>query len=123
MQNGCLRVLPESHKRGQLASLTAEMKRAAAELVLDVDDSTSIPMPMRAGDVLMMHCHMLHASGPNTTDRHRRFLFLRYADADAVEVFNENRPRLGRLLRGTTRFPEVEGFEAHLRWTQEVLGP
>ena len=38
----------------------------------------------------------------------------RYADADAVEVFNEMKPRLGRLLRGTTRFAEVEAFEAHL---------
>ena len=113
-ENGCLRVVPASHKRGQLAALTAEMKAANTELIVEVDEATSVPMPMRAGDVLIMHCHTLHASGPNLTERHRRLLFLRYANADAIEVFNEGKPRLGRLLRGTTRFPEVEAFEADL---------
>ena len=41
-------------------------------------------------------------------------LFLRYADADAVEVYNDRCPRLGRLVRGKTRFPEVEAYEAEL---------
>jgi len=39
---------------------------------------------------------------------------MRYADADAVEVYNGRRPRLGRLLRGVTKFPEVEAFEEDL---------
>ena len=113
-ENGCLRVVPGSSHGGQLTALTAEMKKAGVELVVEVDESTSIPVPMRKGDVLIMHCHTLHASGPNRTDAHRRLLFLRYADADAVEVFNEGKPRLGRLVCGTTRFPEVESFEVHL---------
>ena len=48
----------------------------------------------------------------NATDR--RILFLRYADADAVELYNDRRPRLGALLRGETRFPEVAAFEKEL---------
>ena len=113
-KNGCLRVIPASHKRGQLSAITAEEKRAGVEIILSVDESEARAVPMRAGDVLVMHCHTLHASGPNLTDRHRRLLFLRFADADAVEVFNENRPRLGRLLRGETVFPEVAAFESEL---------
>lgn len=114
-ENGCLRLVPKSHKRGQLRSLTAEQKASGAEITIDdVDESAAIPVPMRTGDVLIMHCHTLHASGPNTSDRHRRMLFLRYADADAVEVYNARRPRPGRLLRGLTRFTEVSDYEASL---------
>ena len=40
---------------------------------------------------------------------------MRYADADAAEVYNGRRPRLGRLLRGTTRFDEVREFESDLQ--------
>ena len=47
-------------------------------------------------------------------DRDRRILFMRYADADAVEVYNDRQPRLGRLVRGTTRFDEVLQYEANL---------
>lgn len=36
-----------------------------------------------------------------------------YADADAVEVYNNRRPRLGPLLRGATRFPEVASYESN----------
>ena len=55
---------------------------------------------------------MPHKSSRNAWDRDRRLLFRRYADADANEVYNDRRPRLGKLGRGTTHFPEVEAFEA-----------
>ncbi|MDA0207434.1 MAG: hypothetical protein O2795_19100 [Acidobacteria bacterium] len=56
---------------------------------------------------------MLHKSKGNfSPDRDRRILFLRYADANAVEVYNNRRPRLGPLFRGVTTFPEVERYEA-----------
>ena len=69
---------------------------------------------MKAGEAICFHCWMLHKSEGNRSATHRRILFLRFADADAVEVYNGGVPRLGRLLRGTTRFAEVEAFEADL---------
>ena len=70
---------------------------------------------MKAGECLVFHCHMLHYSQGNlSVERDRRLMLCRYADADAVEVYNDRRPRLGPLLRGRTRFPEVEAFEAGL---------
>ena len=50
-----LEYIAEAHAQGQLAALTAEMKAAAAELVLDVDEDTAVCVPMRAGDVLILH--------------------------------------------------------------------
>jgi ectoine hydroxylase-related dioxygenase (phytanoyl-CoA dioxygenase family) len=94
---------------------SAAAKQAFQEIEVDADESKAIPLPMKAGECLFFHCWMLHKSQGNASkDRDRRFLFMRYADADAVEVYNDRRPRLGRLLRGRTRFPEVEAFEAHL---------
>jgi hypothetical protein len=59
---------------------------------------------------------MLHKSDGNySADRDRRILFLRYADADAVEVYNQRKPRLGRLVKGETKFKEVAQFEADLQ--------
>jgi len=48
--NGCLWVIPQSHHRGQLLSLTAEEKREGVEATLhDVDESAAVPVPMGAG--------------------------------------------------------------------------
>ena len=115
-ENGCLWLVPGSHKQGQVNYVhTLTDKRAQVPVEMQVDDRLGVQMQMKAGECLVFHCHILHKSEGNmTTDRDRRILFARYADADAVEVYNDRRPRLGRLLRGTTRFAEVEQFEADL---------
>ena len=116
VENGCLWIVPASHKEGQLENGntpdTLDEKKAVE---LDIDDSRAVPAPIKAGECLFFHCHLLHKSeGNRSNDRDRRILFLRYADANAIEVYNNNQPRLGRLVRGTTEYAEVEQFEAEL---------
>lgn len=115
-QNGCLWIVPASHQLGQIEpGLNLSDKQAEKSIELTVDESAAIPVPMRAGEAIVFHCWMLHKSQGNfSPDRDRRILFLRYADADAVEVYNDRRPRLGPLLKGATRFPEVKRYEAEL---------
>ncbi len=115
-ENGCLWILPESHKQKQIAvKHTVEEKASDKSIDIEVDESLAIPVPMKAGELIIFHCWTLHKSeGNRSKDRDRRILFLRYADADAVEVYNERRPRLGRLLRGASRFSEVETYEKEL---------
>ena len=62
---------------------------------------------MSAGQVLLLHCHTLHSSLGNSTQGDRRMLFCRYADADAVEAYNSDAVRVGRLLRGESVFEQV----------------
>jgi len=117
-ETGCLWILPKSHLRGQIRTqkdLTAEEKAAQKEISVEVDEAGAIPMPMKAGQTLIFNCWTLHKSEGNfSKTRDRRVLFLRYADADAVEVYNQRKPRLGRLLKGSTIFPEVAAYEKDL---------
>lgn len=114
-ENGCLQIIPGSHKQGQIAVYrSSEDRKANKEVVVDADDAKAVPLPMRAGESVVLHCWMPHKSeGNHSKTRDRRIVFLRYADADAVEVYNDRQPRLGRLLRGTTNYPEVAAFESN----------
>ena len=115
--NGCLRLVPGSHKEGQAEmEQSIHEKKERVDINLDVDDERGVPIPMKAGEAIFFHAWMLHKSeGNHSKDRDRRIVFMRYAHADAVEVYNDRRPRLGPLLRGKTRFSEGEAFEANLR--------
>lgn len=114
--NGCLWLIPGSHKQGQIhVRQTEEEKMKKSEIIVEADDNKAVPMEMKAGDALIFSCWMLHKSDGNySSDRDRRILFLRYADADAVEVYNGRKPRLGKLLKGISRFEEVRNFESEL---------
>ncbi len=114
--SGCIRIVPGSHKEGQVkVKHSSEDKDNFTDIRLDVDETHSIPVPLKAGECLFFNCWMLHKSEGNfSKDRDRRILFMRYADADAVEVYNNRKPRLGRLVRGRTQFPEVAAYEADL---------
>jgi ectoine hydroxylase-related dioxygenase (phytanoyl-CoA dioxygenase family) len=115
--NGCLWLIPGSHKGGQIRVHQDEaQKKSGSEIIVVADDTLAVPMEMKAGDALIFNCWMLHKSDGNySADRDRRILFLRYADADAVEVYNQRKPRLGRLVKGETKFKEVAQFEADLQ--------
>lgn len=117
-ENGCLRIIPGSHKQGQInvSHLFDKNRRnQTVSIDLSVDESQAIPVPMKAGETLFFHCWTLHQSRGNFSEtRDRRILFMRYADADAVEVYNNGLPRLGRILKGSTKFTEVANFETEI---------
>lgn len=115
-ENGCLRVIPGSHNAGQTNYRhTPEDKANHVAIEMPADESKAVPVPLKAGQALILHCHLLHKSEGNASkNRDRRVLFLRYANADAVEVYNDRKPRLGRLVRGETKFQEVREYEADL---------
>ena len=116
LETGCSWLIPRSHKQGQVEfSYTAAEKASGKPVDIEVDDSDQLPLILKAGECALLHCHTLHRGGSNTSDRNRRLLFSRYADADAVEAYNNNAIRLGKLLRGTTQYDGVRQFEADLQ--------
>lgn len=78
--NGCLQIIPESHKRGQLPSRPSE--HGDNHQRLDIDESELMPIRMRAGDAVAFTRWTVHGSGPNNTDEPRLGYALQYYRED-----------------------------------------
>jgi hypothetical protein len=77
IENGCLQVIPGSH-RGDLAAHCPTDKGAAIPDRL-VDAAEAVPLPMRPGSVLFMNQRTIHSSLDNVTEGEVRISFdLRY---------------------------------------------
>lgn len=77
VMNGCLQVVPRSH-RGDLAPHCPGPRGAEIPEPL-IDAGAAVPLPMRAGSVLLMHQRTMHSSLDNLTGDQVRISFdLRY---------------------------------------------
>ena len=86
--NGCLWVIPGSHKRGLLPH------HPESGLMTATVEEQGIPLPMKAGDAVIFGSLLLHRSLPNTTDKTRVAMYVRYCTPDVVMVNQGNKPVL-----------------------------
>ena len=70
-ENGCLSVVPQSHKLGILTQ---------QEIAERSSGFTSVLCPAPEGSALVMRPHLLHASGKGSDPTQRRVLHLEYSD-------------------------------------------
>ena len=82
-QNGCLLLLPGSHR----IEFRADQLDAAQFLRTDLDENrdllrTQIAAELHAGDVLFFHCRLFHAAGHNQTDDTKLSVVHSYHAAD-----------------------------------------
>ncbi|GLP99715.1 phytanoyl-CoA dioxygenase [Methylophaga thalassica] len=68
--NGCLKVIPKSHKLGILSK--NEQDRIVAE-------SEAYICSAKSGDLLVMRPHLLHSSSKGTEPNHRRIVHIEYS--------------------------------------------
>ena len=94
LDNGCLWVQPGSHRGGTLRHHRVEGApfRSGYE-----GDDAGIAVPVPKGSVLVFSSLVMHRSGPNTTDRHRRAWILQYCPAHARSGLS-GKPLDDRLL-------------------------
>jgi|ERR1043165_2504226 ectoine hydroxylase-related dioxygenase (phytanoyl-CoA dioxygenase family) len=88
--NGCMRVLPGSHKLGLLEhdNVTDDpdlLNRRGERICVDVDESRAVDVVLRPGEMSLHHTNIIHGSNPNTSDDPRigfivRFVTDRVAD-------------------------------------------
>ncbi len=88
-RNGCVYVMPGSHKQGLLAH---ETKSETWHLRVPVEGN-GIPAILKAGEAVAFTGLTLHRSLLNHTDRPRRGFFMEYADADACELATTATPK------------------------------
>jgi phytanoyl-CoA hydroxylase len=89
--NGCLKIIPGSHKWGPRNHLFARDGAFSSQLedrrVLE-DPTTWKTVPVPAGGMELHHCNMLHSSGPNRDplNRPRSAIVIQYRAADNVQL-------------------------------------
>ncbi|MEM6551395.1 MAG: phytanoyl-CoA dioxygenase family protein [Planctomycetota bacterium] len=107
--NGCLQVVPRSHKGGQLLSHNSDDGDGHQQL--EVDPLTCLPVRMRAGDAVAFTRWTVHGSGPNTTDQPRVAYALQFHRDDVSWIDKETGEK--SLLVDSPRFSigPVDRFE------------
>jgi Phytanoyl-CoA dioxygenase (PhyH) len=80
-ENGCLWVIPGSHKHGVLKGL--ENRGVLGALYTDVEliDGEAVPAELPAGSVLYFHPDLVHGSQSNRSQVHRRVFVVAYQPA------------------------------------------
>ncbi len=92
-ESGGLRVVPGSHRHGDLAMrIDGEvLGQAATDMALvaaGLDPARAVQLALAPGDVALWSPYLVHGSGPNRADHQRRFLingYVRAADCDRGE--------------------------------------
>jgi ectoine hydroxylase-related dioxygenase (phytanoyl-CoA dioxygenase family) len=101
--NGCLTVVPGSHKGPMLSLFDGE--RFTGGVSADEERQAlarSVPCVGKAGSVCLMHTKLLHGSAANGADKARGLYICVYTAADAVPIARNPMPSLneGRIVRG-----------------------
>ena len=95
-ENGCLRVLPGTHRKGALAvEVIQEYERRAEEGSLPEE----VPLVLKAGECSLHHGHLLHCSTPNLSGQRRRGYATHYVSARCRYTGPEPKPEFP-LVRG-----------------------
>jgi ectoine hydroxylase-related dioxygenase (phytanoyl-CoA dioxygenase family) len=103
LENGCLRVIPASHKGPIYSHYEMDHFRGFIRPeVMGEMHAKEVPITGRAGSVCLMHTRLVHGSRPNCSDRPRGLYIAVYTAADAVPlaVSPLPNPNEGRIVRG-----------------------
>ncbi len=110
VENGCMRVISGSHRRGIVehgkSNRPGNLLSINQAVQADVDESQAVNLELKAGQISIHHGHVIHGSNPNTSDRRRCGLTLRYCPP-SVKPVRENsigKPWPAVLVRGEDRF-------------------
>lgn len=75
--NGCLEVLPGSHRRGLLPHEVSEV-HPPDKGIPGLDTAGAVPVSMQAGEVLVIHPLLIHGSGKHRSGRERIAVLVGY---------------------------------------------
>ena len=104
-ENGCLRVLPGTHKLGQLDHETTEsdwnMLFFGQTAQIDIDESDVVDMELEPGEMSLHHMAVVHGSQPNQSDTPRLGVVLRFIRPDVRQIKARDS---AMLVRGEDHF-------------------
>jgi chlorinating enzyme len=103
-QNGCLRILPGSHRESDYQhqeTFAKDNMLAKGQSLVGVDDSLGLEMPLKAGEFSIHHERTAHSSRCNTTDDRRIGFAFFYIPTHVTSTIGRRR---ATLVRGEDRF-------------------
>lgn len=89
LENGCLWVLPGSHKRQQVFEHVPDRRPESLQgyqEIVSEDTAEEIPVTMDPGDVLFFHSYLMHRSTDNVADYRRSAMVYHYAEAGTEPI-------------------------------------
>ena len=117
VENGCMQVIPESHKKGLVphgkSNRDGNLQSINQEIPDEyVDKKDVVNLEMKAGQMSIHHGQLYHASHPNTSDRRRCGLTVRFIPPEArqkeANSTNEGwKPIVGRGQDQFHHYPET----------------
>ena len=104
-ENGYMQFIPGSHKIDQLPHVDTfhrdNLLSRGQEIAVEVDKSTAIGIPLRAGEMSLHHIKLVHGSEPNRSGDRRIGLAIRYIPTTVRQTKVRDS---AMLVRGTDKF-------------------
>ena len=113
VENGCLLVLPRSHK-GPVLDHHANGRFVGAVEPRLIDPTAAVPLEATPGAITIHHVRLVHGSAPNTSGQSRRLFLIEYGAADAWPLVSGNWEAFTRqVVRGETSPAPRDGGASH----------
>jgi ectoine hydroxylase-related dioxygenase (phytanoyl-CoA dioxygenase family) len=125
-ENGCMRVIPGSHRGPQL-----QHRRHEKEAVLhteipsdEVDESRAVDVELPAGGASLHHPMLVHGSNPNHSAKRRCGLTIRYIPTSTRITREDWKTFLfrGRAVPGVNEYSPLPGFRPGDHYPGDLLG-
>jgi non-heme Fe2+,alpha-ketoglutarate-dependent halogenase len=132
VDNGCMRVVPGSHRRPILPhrdTYAADNRLSRGqEIEVEVDERDAVDVVLRAGQMSLHHVNIIHGSNSNPSDGSRIGFAPRFTTPETSQIDGE--PLTAVLARGRDRFGHFRlqpgaptlGFEDALAAQQAAAG-
>ncbi len=115
VENGCMRVIPGTHRQGIREHGKAERAGNLLSINQEVtvtpeEETRAVDLVLRAGEISLHHGMAIHGSNPNRSLRRRCGLTLRYIPPSVKQVAlnSQGRGYTAVLVRGEDRFHHFE---------------
>ena len=104
-ENGCMHMIPGSHKGGQLPHRTTKASNNLlhhGQTIEGVSEEQSRCIPLKAGETSLHHGWTMHTSYPNKSDDRRIGLTINYISTDMFQTQTEHDSAM--LVRGVDHY-------------------
>ena len=115
--NGCMRVIPGSHRSRTVAAHSRSTDRPnvlSSQVDEDIDESTAVDVEVPAGGASIHDPFLLHGSEPNRSDQRRIGLTLRYVPT-TTRIKTDGWPAYicrGARVEGVNNYPALPTYRA-----------